>query len=158
MTTPIQGEWVEEGAQDQYVPEEEAFQEEVGIPVRVIDKPHERESPEFVGWYTVQIGQAGQVSGWPYCTQILQRRLRRYKAKFGPVQFGTGCTAVIFASKPDGLSNPNITAAFFNGWVVNASGQILPDYDGEKPVYAIAIGGVATISLFDESYGDYEVG
>lgn len=36
---------------------------------------------------------------------------------------------------------------------MNATGLVLPDYDAEQPLYAIAIAGIATLPVLDESYG-----
>lgn len=146
MTTLPEG-WPEDRPQTELVPPEESWDNVAGIPVRIVSQPQERESPEFGAWFTVTIGQLGQVSASPYCTQILQRRYRRFKAKFGPCTF-TGATSVVFASKPDQLTIP-----VPQGWIMGTTGLVLPDYDAEQPLYAIAVGGTATLPVLDESYG-----
>lgn len=148
MTT-LPGDWAEDQPSTELEVPDEAWEGTTGIPVRIMSSETQREAPEFCGWGTVTIGQAGTVTNPPYCTSILNRRIRRFKAKFGPVAFGTGCTAVIFNNKPDPLTNPTNPS----GWIMTATGQTLPDYDAEQPLYAIALGGVATMSYFDESYG-----
>jgi len=147
MTTLPEG-FPEEGPQGYLTPREDAWQEITGIPVRIVSTETERDSPEFGSWMTFTIGQAGLVSASPYCTQLLQRRYRRYKAKFGPCVFGTGTTSVVVNSKPDPLTIP-----VPQGWIISATNLVLPDYDAEQPLYAIAIGGIATIPVLDESYG-----
>jgi hypothetical protein len=145
----LPGDWAEDEPQAELVPTLDEWEGSTGIPVRVMADETQRNSPEFCAWSNVTIGQAGTVSNPPYCTAILQRRIRRFKAKFSPVVFGTGTTAVVFNNRPDPLTNPTNP----QGWIMVASGQTLPDYDAEQPLYAIAIGGVATVSYFDESYG-----
>jgi hypothetical protein len=167
MTTPVPGEWQEDQYESGLIPQEEAWEEETGtrydpepgVPVRLIESP-ERNAPEFTGWLTVTIQQAGTITASPYCVQLLNRRYRRFKAKFGQLVFPAGTTAVIFSNKPDPL-----TLAVPMGFtVVNPSGAAaaiqnpgLPDYDGEQALYAVAIGGIATLSLFDEQYGEKKV-
>lgn len=140
-------EWPEDRPQTELVPSEEAWNEIAGIPVRIVSQPQERESPEFGAWFTVTIGQSGLVSASPYCSQVLQRRYRRFKAKFGPCTFQSA-TSVVFNSKPDPLTGPNP-----QGWIMATTGLVLPDYDAEQPLYAIAVGGTATLPVLDESYG-----
>jgi hypothetical protein len=157
MTTPISGQWIEEGEQNQFIPEQDAEEEVIGIPVRLVSEPRTRRSPEFAGWVTYTIQQAGTMTVAPYCTQLLQRRYQRYKAKFSPCTWNAGTTSVLFSSQPAGLSNPNLSAAIVTGWVMTATGLTLPDYDAEQPLYAIAIGGTATLSILDETYGDTRI-
>jgi hypothetical protein len=274
MTTPYAGEWQEDDYSYDLVPQEEAWEQVTGreyippraVPVRMVEAP-ERNAPEFAGWSTVNIGQAGQINASPYCTQLVNRRYNRFKTKFGPVIFGAGCTSVVFNNKPDALSglnpqgwtvlaplapvtlqntgsftSPGIgqiiaevtgvpTGTYSVAWTVSLGGttsgtdadnfalnngaaqvlvamngsgsgtvaaqptvtvqvpangtvsitaivagtvasvyrgqlvltledsagvpasQSLPDYDGEPPLYAVAVGGTASVSVIDESYG-----
>lgn len=156
MTT-LPEEWAEDDNQSELVPLDEAWAETTGHLLRMLreTKQAEREAAQFAGWNTYTIGQAGTISAPPYVTQILQRCYRRYKAKFGPCTFGTGCTAVWFNNDPSKLlSSPTVP----NGWQMSTTGLVLPDYDAQQPLYAIAIGGIATLPALDESYGNERVG
>jgi hypothetical protein len=59
----------------------------------------------------------------------------------------TGST-IVFNSKLDPLTNPTPT-----GFNISSTGP-LPDWESQQPLYAIAIGGTAVVSVIDESYGE----
>jgi hypothetical protein len=155
MTTPISGEWQEDDYSTNLIPPDNAWSgetgviqpEQVAVPVHIVGEP-KRDSPEYCAFSTVTIQQAGTITAPPYCTQLLQRRYQRYKAKFFNIVFNTGATAVIFNSKPDALTGANPQGA-----QITVATNTLPDYDAEQPLYAVGIGGTVTISYFDESFG-----
>ena len=102
-------------------------------------------APEYGACMTWTIPQAG--TGQPI--QILTRRLRRFKAKL-IVTTLSGATSVVFNSVID-----RVQGAVPQGLTVTAVG-FLPDWESQQPLYAIAIGGTATITILDESYADRE--
>jgi hypothetical protein len=148
-TEPIPPEVYEE-----YEEEEEQAQEVYGVepvPVHITGSDTRRESPEFAGWTTVTI-QPAPVTQSPYCTQILNRAINRYKAKM-VLNPQTGCTGVWFNGRPDSLGSANPQGYFYNTTTITEN-MSLPDYDGQPPLYAVAIGGPCLISVLDERFGN----
>lgn len=144
-------EYVEDGVED--------FDEDANpdlqvnaVPVHVTATDSERVAPQFANLMTWTISQLGAAQGsQPTYTQILQKRQGRYKAKFS-VALGTA-TAIWVNTDPSKLMG----GASPTGFLVTASGNSIPDYDAERELYAVAIGGAnATISVMDESYGQQQ--
>jgi hypothetical protein len=104
-------------------------------------KPTERHAPEYGACMTWNIPQVGV--GQP--VQILQRQPQRYKAKMVLIAL-TGATSVVINSKLD-----PVQGATPQGVTLLAAGP-LPDWESQQPLYAIAVGGTATISVWDETY------
>jgi hypothetical protein len=98
---------------------------------------------EFGACMTWPVGQAGVAPP----TQILTRRTRRSQAKI-TITALSGATSVVFNSKLDPLTNPTPTGATYL-----AAGR-LPDWESQQPLYAIAIGGTATVVIQDETYAE----
>jgi hypothetical protein len=143
MTMPTD-EYVEAedyGEQDQGVSDDPA--ERYVALVKIVGSEVENVSPAFTSCMTWAIPQAGTFVP----IQILPRRYKRHKARM-QLQALTGATAVMFNSNYDALTLPNP-----QGFTSLAIGN-LPDWEGQQPLYAIAIGGTATVSIFDESYGE----
>ena len=119
------------------------------VDVRIVDTLTQRVAPQFASCTTFPIAQNGAAgpTGQQQVTQLLQRRLHRFKAKF---QFTLGtATSLVFNSKPDPL-----TAVPPQGLILIA-GQVMPDWESQQPLYATAIGGGnATVSVVDEAYGE----
>jgi hypothetical protein len=101
----------------------------------------ENYAPEFGSCMTWPIGQAG--INQP--TQVLPRRTRRAQAKVILAAL-TGATAVVFNSKQEQLMGTNP-----QGIIVTVVGRF-PDWENQQPLYAIAIGGTATVTTLDETY------
>lgn len=118
------------------------YQEDVwpAAPLRVIPLSS-REAPEYGASMTWLIPQAGIAQP----VQILTRRVRRHKAKLILIQL-TGATSVIFNAVIDRVQG---TAP--QGFTMLAVG-VMPDWESQQPLYAIAIGGTAQVSVWDESY------
>lgn len=114
-------------------------------PVPVIDLATRR-TPEKVSCMTWPIPQS--TVGTP--VQILQRRLRRYKAKITIVSVNPVTTTVLFNSKLDPLQGSNPQGATYSpGTIVDS---FLPDWETEQPCYCIAVGGTAVVTVQDEAY------
>lgn len=101
-------------------------------------------SPEFSSCMTWNIPQAGV--GQP--VQILQRRVRREKAKLILVNLGTATGVMV-----------NNTLAPLQGAAPQGATILaltyLIEWESQQPCYAIAIGGgPVTISVIDEAYAD----
>lgn len=123
-------------------PQEYTGESWAGAPIPVVTVG-ERVAPNYGSCMTWLIPQAGV--GQP--VQILTRRLRRHKAKLILVSL-TGATQVIFNAVIDRVQG--ITP---QGFTMIAAGP-MPDWESQQPLYAIAIGGTALISLWDESYAE----
>jgi hypothetical protein len=112
-------------------------------PVRVTEVS-ERAAPEYGSCMTWPIPQT--TTGTPVL--ILNRRLRRHKAKLNITALG-GATSVVFNSVIDRLQG-----ATPQGYTISVVG-VLPDWESQQPLYAIAVGGgPASISVIDESYAE----
>lgn len=110
---------------------------------------NERDAPDYGSCMTWPVGQAG-VATAP--TQLLPRRIRRYKGKMWVTNpTGGTATAIVINSKQDPLTNPNPSGATYQLAAAPSSLE-LPDWDSQQPVYAIAIGGAITVSVIDEAY------
>lgn len=113
------------------------------IPVREVS---EKLTPEMVSCMTWLIPQSG--IGVP--VQILQRRIRRSKAKITVVQWGTA-TSIIFSPKLDTVQGANPQGCQY--FPIAAASQFLPDWENQKPLYCICIGGTgALVAVQDEAY------
>jgi len=114
------------------------------VPVHDIS---ERRTPEQVSCMTWNIPQAG--IGQP--VQILQRRRLRYKAKITLVSMG-GATSVVFSPKLDTVQGSSPQGCTYSPGA-GIQDSFLPDWESQKPCYAIAIGGgPAIVSVQDEAY------
>jgi hypothetical protein len=143
MTVPFD---FEESASEQDQTAEYASEMEP-IPVRVKFDENQKVSPQFTSWMTYPIAQ----SGVNQATQICTHRYHRYKAKF-IVNF-PGAGTLYIARIPDYLNTGAIGNAFAITVAAATTGNLLPDYDGEQAVYAIASIAGVSISVMDESYG-----
>jgi hypothetical protein len=134
---------------DQYIGGDPAIYEAGGAvpmePVPVVDMS-ERRTPETVSCMTWNIPQVGV--GQP--VQILQRRIHRFKAKV-TISGNTGATAVVFSPKLDTVQGANPQGATYAPPAAGLN-QFLPDWESQKPLYVIAIGGSATVTVQDEAY------
>jgi hypothetical protein len=144
-------EYIEDGPQ---VLDEDANpdQQVNAVPVHVTATDSERVAPQFANLNTFTIAQLGASQGsQPTYTPILQKRQGRYKAKFS-VALGTA-TAIWLNTDPSKLMGGSSPT----GFLVTTSGNSIPDYDSERELYAVAVGGAnATISVMDESYGQQQ--
>lgn len=114
-------------------------------PVPVKDMS-ERVTPQMVSCMTWQIPQIG--TGQP--VQILQRRIHRSKAKITVSFWGTA-TSIVFSPKLDTVQGATPQGCQY--FPIAAASQFLPDWENQKPLYAIAIGGTgALVAVQDEAY------
>lgn len=102
----------------------------------------EEAAPEFGACMTWNIPQSGV--GQP--VQVLQRRVRRSKARLTLVSVA-GATAIVINSKLDPLASIQQGATY-------ATVGNLPTWESQQPLYVIAIGGTAILSVIDEAYGE----
>jgi hypothetical protein len=110
----------------------------------------QRNAPEYGACMTWPVGQAGTA---PQATQVLQRRIKRFKAKLS-VTAVSGATAIVINSKADALNgNPgNPQGATY--FVAAGANFNLPDWESQQPLYAIAIGGTLNLTVIDEAYAE----
>lgn len=120
------------------------------IPVRVEHTDSERVAPEMGALTSWQIAVIG-VSAQP--TQLCPHRYHRYKAKF-TWTIPANCIVYIstdaskLMSNAFGLAYQIITGA---AAIVNST-VIMPEWDCQKPLYAIATVAGAQCSVMDEGY------
>lgn len=146
----IQQDWVEQGRDyEEHGVNAADWSEPQPIPVKVARDENEQISPEFANCMTWPVTTFANTPIKP--TQICPHRYHRYKAKLWCIP-GTGATGVILNSKPDALMQPNPQGATFT-FPASPVPFALPEYDAQRPLYAMAIGGPVTISVIDEAYG-----
>src|SRR5215472_3788435 len=122
-------------------PEEPEGKDVLLQPVPVVDIS-ERHTPELSSCMTWSIPQ--NTTGQP--VQILQRTIKRFKAKITITALG-GATSVVFSQ-----TLPNIQAIPPVGCAYTAVGT-LPDWESQQPLYVTAVGGgPASVAVQDERY------
>lgn len=112
----------------------------------VIKDVGKREAPQYGACMTWNIPQSGIGANQP--VSILQRRRTRSKGSVSIVAL-TGATAVMFNAKMDPLTGLNPQGATFV-----AIGTRVLEWESQQPLYAIAIGGTATVTVIDEAYAE----
>lgn len=150
MTT-LPSEWTEDEYPDQDTPEDihGSLAGHTVIPVHVVHDESVRVAPEFCGCMTWTVPQYGPTGVVP--VQLLQRRYKRYKAKFLVTMPAAG--SIIINSKQEPLTGLT-TPQGFTLTLAAAGIYPLPEYDAMQPLYAVgSIAGI-TVSVFDESYGE----
>lgn len=119
------------------------------VDVRIVKTPEELTelAVEFGAWNTWTVPQIGQNTGT--LAPILSRRPTRDEAKiFIPPQTG-GVTGVVLAHRADYVSNAaNPQGAIFTP-PASGSSPIQITYKAQQPVYAVGIGGAATVLTLD---------
>lgn len=120
----------------------------VVTPVHVLYDESERLSPEFCSCMTWSIPVFGATGVIP--VQLLQRRYKRYKAKFVVNFTAAGFIVVNTKMEPLTLTSPQ----GFNVVATAAGNTPLPEYDAMQPMWAVASVAGVTISVWDESYGE----
>lgn len=155
MTT-LPGDWAEESGTEHDAPwepsEGEAYSPAV-VPVKVMFDETERLAPGFATFITYTLQQTGLTGLGP--TQILQRRYKRFKAKFY-LNFPGAGTVTINSKSEQLTSSPTNPIGFNITSAAAANNVAIPDYDGMPALYAIASIAGVTISVMDESYGQVQ--
>ena len=127
---------------------------EVPPPVPVIDVS-ESAAPEYGGiqqFVAPVSGVGGNTGSQPAYVQLLQRRVRRHRARINIDALTGGATAVILNTSPDALTaNP---ANPVGGYITVAPRQVI--WESQRPIYAVALGGPVSIYVQDESYAEPE--
>jgi hypothetical protein len=92
-------------------------------------------------------------SGVGQPVQILQRTLRRFKAKI-TITGTTGGpgTLVVFSNVIDRLQGASPQGCAYSPAAVNAADFTIPDWESQQPCYCIAVGGTATVAVQDERF------
>jgi hypothetical protein len=150
----IEAGWLEEGNYDADQNPVSNDNDYVAPPVRVhiVKTESENVSPQLCIHSTVPIPQAGVAiagSTQPNVARVLTHNYHRYKAKM-QIMPGAGCTGIVTSYKMDSLTNPNPSGATF--FCTAATPFYLPDYDSQRPMFMVALGGPATVSVWDEAY------
>jgi hypothetical protein len=101
------------------------------IPVRVVATETETVSPESASWMSYQIAGLAAITGIGGLrpTQICTHKYHRYKAKF--LWTIPNNVTVYLANNETALMSNALGFAFSL-----VSGQVLPDYDSQQPLYA----------------------
>jgi hypothetical protein len=143
--------WLEEGNYDaDQTPVKDNYEAQP-VPVHIVATETEQTAPQLCIHSTIPIPQAGSTGtgSQPNVARVLTHNYHRYKAKM-QVLPGTGCTAIVTSYKIDSLTNPNPTGATF--YCTAGTPFYLPDYDAQRPMYMVALGGSASVSVWDEAY------
>lgn len=137
--------WEEADEEQDQDPEGEWRQEQ---PILVESVQSQRVAPESTSWNHYNIPVIGSTL---QPAQICTHKYHRYKAKF--TGFIPANVNVYFDRVPDRLMSGALGATFrVNGGTGGLAYNIIPDYDGQQPLYAIADGAGAFIDVMDESY------
>lgn len=144
--------WLEEGNYDSDQTPIPDNYEAPPVKVHIVATETENVSPQLCIHSTVPIPQAGVAiagSTQPNVARVLTHNYHRYKAKM-QIMPGAGCTAIVTSYKMDSLTNPTPSGATF--FCTAATPFFLPDYDAQRPMYMVALGGPASVSVWDEAY------
>lgn len=148
---PLEDEWVH--ADDETVQGADDWSEMHPIPVRVKETESQNVAPDSVAlgtWAVPLIPQAGG-TGALQPQQICPHRYKRYKAKF--LVQATGAGILYIAKDPNTLMSSALANAFqVQVPVTTQSIPIIPDYDGQQPLYVMASVVGMTIAVMDEGF------
>jgi len=144
MTIPA-GFSEDESAPAYYEEAQEQFETAV-VPVKIVYTENENLAPSYATYMTWQLPVIGQ----NVPVQVLQKRIKRYRARF-LLNF-PGAGSVYINSKFEPLSGANP-----QGFTVTVSGATqnfpLPEMAAMTPLYAIASIAGVFLSVQDEAYG-----
>ena len=125
------------------------------IPVIIHGSMSERVAPEAVSLLTLQIpvaiNVAGTGTGQP--AQLCPHAYHRYKAKF-TWTVPANCTIYV-AKTREALMSGSLANAFsivVGATAVTQSTLLMPEYDGQPALYAVASIAGAQVSVMDETY------
>lgn len=143
MTVPAG--WADESGQQYAEDVEEQY--EIGVvPVKIMYTENENLAPAYATMMTWTLPVVGINSP----IMILQKRLKRYKAKFLLNFPGAGSAYTNTKFEPLTLATPQ-------GFTISAAGILqnipLPEYEAMTPLWAIASIPGVTLSVVDEAYG-----
>lgn len=154
MTT-LPEEWSEESGSEhgaEFEPNVAESEYPAVVPVRVVFSETENLPPEFASFMTWPVGQVNVSAP----TQIIQRRYKRFKAQLmisipaaGTVTINSKFEPLSKDASPQGWSY-TFTAAN------NNPGFLLPPYESQQPLWAIASIAGVTIAVLDQSYGQVQ--
>lgn len=149
---PLQEGWLENDAATNQEPVR--WGEVEPIPVRVTHTESQRVAPEATAFMTFPIPQIPQASGAgaTQAQQICPHRYHRYKAKF---LFSGGAAGTIYVAKdPNTLMSGALGAAFaiVVAAALTQATQLMPEYDGQQPLYMMATVPGFVVSVMDEGY------
>lgn len=144
----IQQDWEES---DEYQDQEaSSYRENVNVrPVKVEFEQTQNVAPESTAWMAWAIAVIG-VGLQP--TQICSHKYHRYKAKF---LWTIPANTIVYLDRVADRLMSGALGTTFNiatGAAAIQSSVILPDYDGQQPLYAIANGPGVFVSVMDESF------
>lgn len=149
---PLEEEWLEDYSETDNDPGSLEYNR--SQPVRVEFEQTQRVAPETASWSFFQVSIALAVGGTGSFqpTQICPHRYHRYKAKF--LWTIPANTTVYLDRVPDRLMSGALGTTFqvTTGATGLVSASVLPDYDGQQPLYAVATNAGVTVSVMDESY------
>lgn len=140
-------EWLDDDGQDEYADEQEGYYQP--HPVRVEMEATQRVAPESTSWLSYVVPLFGQT---PRPLQLLPHKYHRYKAKF---LWTATAASVVFISRTEDALMGNALGNIFQmtiGAATVNSIPILPDYDGQQPLYCVCTVGGVIVSVMDESY------
>lgn len=126
---------------------------EQAVPVKVEFEQTQQVAPESTAWMYWPVAIVGQSDR---ATQLVPHRYHRYKAKM-LWTVPAGVTVYIDQDNSRLTSNSFGTTFQFTAPAAGfTSQQVLPDYDGQQPVYAMASGAGVSVAVMDESYKEVQ--
>lgn len=141
---------IEQGWEDSYEETDQEVPDEFHEikPVKVEFEETQRVAPESTSWMTWNITLIG--SGPP--TQICTHKYHRYKAKF--LWTIPANTTVYIDRVQDRLTSGALGTTFTitTGAAGIQSAVVLPEYDGQQAIYAIATQPGVSVAVMDEAY------
>lgn len=144
----IQQDWEEADEYQEQDPS--SYRENQNVrPVKVEFAETQNVAPESTAWMTWQVAVLG-VNTQP--SQICTHKYHRHKAKF--LWTIPANTTVYIDRVPDRLTSNALATTFTitTGATGLQSASVLPEYDGQQAVYAIANNPGVSVSVMDESY------
>lgn len=149
---------IEQGWEDAYYDQNEApdqWAELQPVPVEIRRTETENVAPESTSWmfYNIPLAPAVGGTGTLQPAQICTHKYHRYKAK---MVWTVPANCIIYLDRvADRLMSGALGTTFqiqVGATAVTTSTQLLPDYDGQQALYAVASVAGATCSVMDESF------
>jgi hypothetical protein len=144
--------------EDSYYDQEEApdaWAELQPVPVEIKRTEIEQVAPESTSWmfYNIPLAPALAGTGALQPVQICTHKYHRHKAKF---LWTIPANCVIYLDRVQDRLMANALGTTFQiitgATAITSSAVILPEYDGQQALYAVATVAGATVSVMDESY------
>jgi hypothetical protein len=147
-----------EEASDEQVQEPEGWSQKHPIQVEIANSQVQEVAPEATAWSNLAIPQVPVVAGTGASqpAQLCPHAYHRYKAKFlWFIPSTVTLPVTVYLSKNKDVLMGGSTANVYQFTVTTAianSFPLVPDYDGQQPLYAMASQPGTTVSVMDEIF------